>query len=90
MAFLFDPGSVEHKPAAKPGTPEASLDKYLSRTIRRVTLFFPQAEYDGILLAAKRVMAATGTTNHSDLFERLVRERDRLIQTTVASERQAE
>lgn len=70
--------TVERK-LPKPGTPEASLDKYLQRTIRRVTLFLSQEEYDETLLMAKRVAEAMGIDNHTDLFKELIRERERKL-----------
>ena len=72
---MFDPEKIAGKESEpRPGTPEASLDKYLRRTIRRVTLFFPQVEYDAVITEAKIAMALSGAENHSDLFSFLLRE----------------
>ena len=80
--LLFSLGEIaatteQAKP--KDGTPESTLDKYLQRTIRRVTLFLTQAEYDETILKAKRVAEAIGTTNHTELFKALLDERDRQL-----------
>lgn len=56
----------------KPGTPEASLDKYLARTIRRVTLFLSQAEYDDTLEKAEQACKLLGVDNHTELFKAML------------------
>lgn len=77
--LLFSLGEIaETTEPTKPkeGTPESTLDKYLQRTIRRVTLFLSQGEYDEVLTKAKRVCQKLGVTNHTDCFKKLIHERD--------------
>lgn len=77
MSYLFSAKDlVKEATPPKAGTPEATLDKYLARTIRRVTLFFSQAEYDTVLRKAKYVADEIGVDNHTELFKRLLDEHD--------------
>jgi len=70
--LLFSLGELRPKVAAKAGTPEAGLDKYLARTIRRVTLFFPEAEYSQVIDDLKTISKRLQTENNTDTIRRLI------------------
>lgn len=70
--LLFSIGELRPKLAAKAGTPEAGLDKYLARTIRRVTLFFPESEYSQVIDDLKTISRHLETDNNTDTIRRLI------------------
>lgn len=72
--LLFSLGELRPKAVAKPGTPEASLDKYLARTIRRITLFFSEAEYSQVVSDLANLGKQLGTNNNTDTIRRLISE----------------
>ena len=72
--LLFSLGELRPKAIAKAGTPEAGLDKYLARTIRRVTLFFAQSEYSQVIAELAELGKQLGTENNTDTVRRLISE----------------
>jgi hypothetical protein len=72
--LLFSLGELRPKAIAKAGTPEAGLDKYLARTIRRVTLFFAQSEYSRVIAELAELGKKLGTENNTDTVRRLISE----------------
>lgn len=74
QGLLFALGDLRTKEAPRAGTPEADLDKYLARTIRRVTLFFSEAEYAKVISDLMVLGKKFGTENHTDTVRRLIDE----------------
>ena len=56
----------------EPVTPEARLSVFRSALIKGMRLAYRKDEYDTVIARLKRVMSATGTTNHSQALLRLL------------------
>jgi hypothetical protein len=81
--LLFSLGELRPRLGAKAGTPEAGLDKYLARTIRRVTLFFSESEYSQVIDDLKTISKHLGTENNTDTIRRLLDEELKRYQANV-------